>query len=61
MPKQSQIFNQFLGEVSDLTDALHNVCEKYSGAWEDNMPPDNLAAIITLGDRQNKNPPKDGG
>ncbi len=60
MAKQSQIFNQFLGEVSDLTDALHNVCEKYSGMWEDNMPLDDIAAIIKLGDRQNRNPPEKG-
>lgn len=42
MLKQSQIFNQFLGEVSDLADAPHNVCEKYSGMLENNMPPEDV-------------------
>ncbi len=58
MPKQSQIFNQFLGEVSDLTDALHRVCEKYSGVWEDNMPPEDMVEAIKLVDFQD-NPQKD--
>ncbi len=58
MPKQSQIFNQFLGEVSDLTDALHNVCEKYSGMWEDNMPPEDAAKFIRLADLQKEDPPE---
>ncbi len=59
MPTQSQIFNQFLGEVSDLTDALHKVCEKYSGTWEDNMPPDDMADVIHLADIKKENPPED--
>ncbi len=59
MSKQSQIFNQFLGEVSDLTDALHKACEKYSAVWEDQMPSEDPIEPIRLTDFQKKNPPKD--